>query len=347
LAFEDQVHRRFGSTIHFSSSSGAKEFFLVVSFSSASFPLNEESVGLALQCYIGGDRIGFRVYKLLDARFHFLVASNKVGHFVYGLKDRIWPDFVCHFSLFRGVPPSITGFYKASDYIWSSRSENIDLAQRSPTRLNPNLDILRRSSLRDESGASDIELAKFGFVRSGVLDKSIVQVDSNFDSSSAKQVCSESSSSNHSVLFGSFLDPIILDREDHDWDRTFVGTSFAKKMCSSLPTDTLLQLEDLRMAGYSKQQIMDTLRIPFVPPKDVVFEFIGSCSGCDLPGHSLQHFPSSLVNRPGNSGGVISVKCFKCLDLGHMGRDCLMGWRCKRCSKIGHIARDCSVSMRI
>jgi hypothetical protein len=89
-----------------------------------------------------------------------------------------------------------------------------------------------------------------------------------------------------------------LDHKDQDWDRTFVGTSFARKLCSSLPTDTLLQLEDLRMAGYSKQQIMDTLRIPFVPPKDVVFEFIGSCSGCDLPGHFLQHCPSSNVAGP-------------------------------------------------
>jgi hypothetical protein len=184
------------------------------------------------------------------------------------------------------------------------------------------------------------------------LDKSKVQVDSNFDSSCAKQVCLESSSSNHSVSFGSFHDPIILDHKDQDWDRTFVGMSFARKLCSSLPTDTLLQLEDLRMAGYSKQQIMDTLRIPFVLPKDVVFEFIGSCSGCDLLGHFLQHCPSSNVtgldfNRPGNSVGSTSVKCFKCLDLGHLDRSCLVGWRCKRCSKIGHIAHDCSVSMRI
>jgi hypothetical protein len=209
LAFEDQVRRRFGSTVHFSPSSGAKEFFLVVSFSSASFPLNEESVGLALQCCIGGDRLGFRVFKLSDARFRFSVASNKVGHFVYGLKDRIWPDFVCHFSLFRGVHPFITGFFKDSDYNWSSRSENVDLAQRSPTKLNPNLDILRKSSLMDGSGVSDIELAKFGFVRSGILDKGKMQVDSNSDYCSEKQVCSKSSSSGHSVSFGSFHDPII------------------------------------------------------------------------------------------------------------------------------------------
>ena len=49
----------------------------MVSFSSASFPLDEDSVGLALQCCIGGDRLGMKVYKLSDRRFHFFVASKK------------------------------------------------------------------------------------------------------------------------------------------------------------------------------------------------------------------------------------------------------------------------------
>ena len=82
----------------------------MVFFSSASFWLDEDSVGLALQCCIGGDRSGFHVFKLSDRRFRFLVASSRVGHFVYGLNDRIWPDFICHFSLFRGIDPLRSGF---------------------------------------------------------------------------------------------------------------------------------------------------------------------------------------------------------------------------------------------
>jgi hypothetical protein len=42
LALEKQVRSHFGSTVHFSPSPTAKEFFLVVSFSLASFDLNEE-----------------------------------------------------------------------------------------------------------------------------------------------------------------------------------------------------------------------------------------------------------------------------------------------------------------
>ena len=96
------MRKRFGSTVHFSPSVGTKEFFLVVAFSSASFSLTVESVSLAIQCCIGGSSLGFKVKHLAGRHFRFSVASNKVGHFIYGLKDRIWPDFICHFHLYRG-----------------------------------------------------------------------------------------------------------------------------------------------------------------------------------------------------------------------------------------------------
>src|SRR4051812_20736119 len=62
-ALADQVRARFGSTVHFSPSARAKEFFLVVSFTSASFALSEESIGVALQCCIGGLAKGFKVFR--------------------------------------------------------------------------------------------------------------------------------------------------------------------------------------------------------------------------------------------------------------------------------------------
>ncbi|KAF6988046.1 hypothetical protein CFC21_005632 [Triticum aestivum] len=95
LALAEQVRRRFGETVHFSPSCKTKEFFLVVSFSSASFPLNEESVGVALQCCIGGHHLGFKVSKIFEKSFRFSVVGNKVGHFIHGLKDHTWPDFIC------------------------------------------------------------------------------------------------------------------------------------------------------------------------------------------------------------------------------------------------------------
>ena len=103
LKVEAQVRARFGSTVHFVPNSGSKEFFLEVSFSSASFPLSVDSVGLALQSCIGGLGAGFNVVRLGDRHFRFSVASNRVGHFIFGLRDRIWPNFICHFHLHRGM----------------------------------------------------------------------------------------------------------------------------------------------------------------------------------------------------------------------------------------------------
>ena len=61
LSLADQVRRKFGSTVHFCPSRDAKEFFLVVLFSLASLPLTKDSVGLALQCCLGGICSGFKV----------------------------------------------------------------------------------------------------------------------------------------------------------------------------------------------------------------------------------------------------------------------------------------------
>jgi hypothetical protein len=146
-AVADQVRRRFGCSVHFSPSPLAKEFFLVVSFSSSSFHLDEESVDLALQCCIGGVGARFKVFKLSDRRSRFSVFSNKVGHFIYGLKDRIWPHFICHFSLFRG---DTSGFlFNYGNSSWSSNSHNVEVAQRIPTRFHPSLKVLIGSAARD------------------------------------------------------------------------------------------------------------------------------------------------------------------------------------------------------
>jgi hypothetical protein len=177
LAVEAQVRRRFRSTVHLSPASGSSEFFLVVSFSSASFPLTEETVGLALQSCIGGDRNGFKVFQTSDRRFRFSVASNKVGHFIYGLRDRVWPDFVCHFSLYRGTHPSVLGFHHVEEGLWNSSSQLLEVAQRAPTCLKPDLSLLKQNAYGDRS--SEFELAKFGF--------SLDTLHANMSSSSKEQ----------------------------------------------------------------------------------------------------------------------------------------------------------------
>lgn len=138
LTLANQVRRKFGSTVHFSPSRGSKEFFFVVSFSLASFPLSVESVGVALQCCLGGICKGFNVLQLNSRSFRFSMANNSVGHFIYRLKDRIWPDFVCHFHSFNGR------FAKAPilDSHWHADSELADISDHRPIAIKSSLRFL-------------------------------------------------------------------------------------------------------------------------------------------------------------------------------------------------------------
>ena len=115
-------------------------------------------MGVALQCCIGGISSGFNVLPITHRSFCFSVANNKVGHFIYGLKDRIWPDFVCHFHLFNGR------FAKALaiDNRWHADQELLVVADRRSIAVKPSLHLLSCKEDLDHSSAK--ELSKFGII---------------------------------------------------------------------------------------------------------------------------------------------------------------------------------------
>ena len=114
----------------------------MVSFSSASFVLSEESVGIALQCCIGGISSGFRVTKINARSFRFSVANNKVGHFIHRLRDIIWLDFVCHFHLLNGrfAPAPVVSS------CWHADQELLDISAHLPLAIKPSINFLHSSS---------------------------------------------------------------------------------------------------------------------------------------------------------------------------------------------------------
>lgn len=130
---------------------------MVVHFSSACFALNEDSVAIALQCCIGCLPSGLNVHHLDGRRYRFSVASNRVGHYIYGLKDRVWPDFVCHFNLFR---PGVLG-PPENNSSWHSDKQIPEIVARSPIAIRSNLRFLEKRSGTDNT--SQAELSKFGF----------------------------------------------------------------------------------------------------------------------------------------------------------------------------------------
>jgi hypothetical protein len=165
-----QVHRKFKFQVHFSPSSTTKEFFLVAHFHYSSFPLSEEAVGVALECCLGGSAAGFRVIRLSERRFRFSVASNKVGHFLYFLRERCWPDFHCSFSLFRGdgfascYAPKVKDASPGMNSLWSSHGSLSKTSHSSSNgfshnlAISPKLDFLKSNAF---DGSSSKELAKF------------------------------------------------------------------------------------------------------------------------------------------------------------------------------------------
>jgi hypothetical protein len=90
---------------------------------------------------------------------------------------------------------------------WFSSGEIIEIAQRSPTKLNPDLSILIASAKADTTSASRQELSKFDLElpndRSSIL----------FGSSPPVKVSNGSSASpKTAIFFGSFSEPVIADQ---------------------------------------------------------------------------------------------------------------------------------------
>jgi hypothetical protein len=206
----------------------------------------------------------------------------------------------------------ISGFHNRPIDTWSSSEQDVVIAQRSPTKIQPKLSVLLESARNDTSGSSDLELSKFGFAKSTSLSHS--------QTPTAPKSC---------IKFGSFSDPVNLD-DLTMFQKRFVGNSFQQKLCEFLPVETLRKLQDLWQAGYSDPEIMEVLKIPTLPPKSLVNDFVISYSNAGLDEHSNQ----SRLNWQ-------RIKCFKCLDMGHAASSCLLGWRCRNCKQIGHLACSC------
>jgi hypothetical protein len=51
-------------------------------------------------------------------------------------------------------------------------------------------------------------------------------------------------------------------------DLTFIGANCGRILCQRLPVSVLQHLEDLRLARYREEEIMEILKLPFIPPKD-------------------------------------------------------------------------------
>lgn len=356
LAVKAQVRSRFKSTVHFSPSPTTKEFFLVVSFSSASFSLTEESVGLALQSCIGGISSGFKVTKLSDRRFRFSVASNRVGHFIYGLRDRVWPDFVCHFHLFRGSVDLSVGL---SDSSWHADTELSEIGSSPGLAIRSKWLHSQRNTQIDPSSVNVIQ--KFGLVP---LPPANLTGDAPIPKG---------------ISFGSFEFPVISDESQdfrfgefsfHFSGRissnlpSFKGNQFRQNYWDSLPDETLYHILDGWQAGYSDAEVKVMVQIVDVPTAAYIDNRLLRCTKCGRLGHLSPACPGvfcfhcynpddqcvcdrtdNAVDTSSRLHGDSSIldhhsrgpTCMACSRVGHSVFGCPGLMRCASCQRLGHL----------
>ena len=85
------------------------------------------------------------------------MAGNKVGHFIHGLRDRIWPDFICLFHLFNGRFNGYTRFVNQ----WHADEHLEPIAARSPVAIRYNQPVFQDTSIHPSSVQT---LSKFDLV---------------------------------------------------------------------------------------------------------------------------------------------------------------------------------------
>lgn len=285
LAVEAQVRRRFKTQVHFSPSLPTKKFFLVASFSKVSFPLSPTSVGLALQCCIGGIAASFRVIQLGDRNFRFSVASNRVGHFIYGLRDRLWPDFVCHFRIFK--PNSLD--FLVNDDLWHADNEIEGVSARKPMAISSKLAFLHHSATLDKSNSS-VVLNKFGADNNSLAsgdvhtqESTLLMRDPDPVGSIFGHPMNEADFMHAGIQFGSLSSSFLHGQVGPS--HVFTGTVFSQEYWKTIPDDTLFHILDLWQANYSDEELKNALNIKSVPPAEFIYSRLLLCSRCSALGH--------------------------------------------------------------
>jgi hypothetical protein len=80
------------------------------------------------------------------------MASNRVGHFIYGFRDRVWLDFVCHFSLFHGDSKALLNKVGDIAACWNPLGVwKVKAKVPNSIAIKPNLDVLLKSAAMDSS----------------------------------------------------------------------------------------------------------------------------------------------------------------------------------------------------
>lgn len=201
--------------------------------------------------------------------FRFSVASNHVGHYIYGLKDRIWPYFIYHFHLYK---PEAWSF-SMDDLFWHCDKEIFEIAARTPIAVKTKLDFLKHSAIGDSSSSK--ELAKFGLSRHKDIASQkddTPSPESSPENANPSALSSPVEANLGKLKFGNFPAPEIMEisntadlclgsfkasvyHSDISRPFRFLGRNFQHDSWDSISRFILFHILDYKQAGYSDNDI--------------------------------------------------------------------------------------------
>jgi hypothetical protein len=148
------------------------------------------------------------------------------------------------------------------------------------------------------------------------------------------------------LAFGSFKVQVHSSKKFKQ-GHTFIGNSFSGDIFQFIKKDLFLLILDQRQAGYSDEEIVQTLDLIVIPPSNYIYCCLNLCSECLLNGHLAQSCAGIACLDCHQLGTLcaacasINIVCSKCLENGHLARNCLVGLCCKNCCHLGHWAIAC------
>jgi len=279
----------------------------------------ERICGCGSTMFRWGHHLGFKVTKLFERSFRFFVAGNKVGHYIHGLKYRIWPDIVCDFHLFNG---RFNG-YNHFDSQWHA-NERLDLvANRSPMAIRIDKSVFTKPTGADPAASS--ELWKFGLIP-------IASMDFN-NSHSHEASCSKMPPSIRVHPAGSPVSPASLPTTiecPRDFQENLLSIGNLQFPCNvtypKLPQCFLSSAFKYSPPHsswpplLSKAHITDLSRACYIEKeiKDIVDCWAALCSRCIQWGHTKSNCHARIIciscSAPGHKGINFPVRPRKSID---------------------------------
>ncbi|KAM0929250.1 hypothetical protein ACQ4PT_001745 [Festuca glaucescens] len=375
IGLQKQIWQRFRCPVAFSRAHNNHEFFLVASFGRSKHRLDPSMVAMLLQVSLGGIPQDFNVVFLRDRTYRFSVCNKEVGFFIKNLRHYKCSEFEVFFLLWgNGGPNFSREFYlweQEEDQSWISvgRKTFADAVRQPLTgankiplgrrmRANPaipakqrinQLPFIQNFTSWEKQRLSEAILAGLDFdqilrcLRFDDGDRLVISPLDSLQPSQQRDLRNLISSKPSEEIIGHLFWGYSLPQSGLEASTSTVPMhSVFDRLQAAIPpsgaeniiqTDSQTPSLDPGQAHYAatrtrpaqtRVSAFDRLRFPAAPERISAFD--------RLVFSAQQSGPSAPRPKP---------TCPRCLQVGHIRRNCWNQIICHACNKPGHIKENC------